>query len=119
MGLWVVARKQYRLFAHQATKTMGDEDDRTLGRIVFAGSLPRQIVQQVGGVINQSIRRSDRLADQLRILAERQHPGAVELRTKQGPGPRLGLSLSRPSAFPISGQAMDKADIDYRVGAVV
>ena len=55
----------------------------------------------------------------MRILAVGQDARACELGCQQRLRPGLGLSLCRPVGVSIAGQAIDEADVDGRVIAVV
>ena len=118
MNLRIVPRAEDRHFADEAAQAVGNEDERARCRIA-ASPVRRQIVQEIRSVVEQPIRSHNSLSNHVRVVAVCEYAGFIEPRREKGlrPGPRL--PGGSPRGLAVTGQAMNEADVDRGVRAVV
>lgn len=70
-------------------------------------------------MVDQPIGRRSRLSYDVRVVAVREQTSSRQPQREESLGPRLLLSVGGPRAISVPRQAVDKADVDRRFGAVV
>lgn len=118
MNFGVISGEKNGLFADNAAEAMRDEDQRT-GWCIAGCPVRRQVIDEVRGMIYETIRRGNRSSHDICVITVGENPGLGKLGWEKSFWPRYRLPVCSPCAVSIARQAVHEADVDFGIGTFV